>query len=256
MIKFLGMKLMFVDEIIGSMDDKLFGICLVVIDSSHYFQINNIFKKKLSDNQWPHEKEIKGRFLFSRDPVCGVKKSPTEMVNLVEDIIEPLLTDKTSKCNIVFSYNYDGKSSENYRHLLCVAISKIPKCSKKNSGKNLTSVFCDFIDEFSKPKSQSSISSDIAASLLDRGYILIDGCVAFLSSSNNSVGVCYADIFAYVSKWIAENPIISSDNNFSINDIIGFSDKTEVMQKKIKKVYELKDRVKKIKIINSKNPSL
>ena len=59
------MKLLFIDE---TSDDKFkdyFGLCMSLIDHTHYAILKEKFQKILNKSKWNVDIEFKGQFLFS-----------------------------------------------------------------------------------------------------------------------------------------------------------------------------------------------
>lgn len=244
------MKLIFIDEVCGVLNTNLFGLCAVVIDSTKYKNIHDEFINTLRQKGWPENAELKGNYLFSNDPKSS-GKNPTEMVDLVKSVIDHLSSKNNSRCEVVFAYNYKKQSSDNYEALLKVIISKIQK-SSKGAGKNIIALYLDSWTQLHNQHYKHKIDEISCNELLKRGYGLIESQTIMTTSQNSAVGICYADIVAYISRWVVENPKKSAlSGQPSLFDLYDDSVKTDIMKMKIDMTHQLAELIKKFKIIQN-----
>lgn len=238
------MKLLFVDEFKGDKNKNIFGISLVCIDAIHYNCIRKSFRKSLKQNTWPMDIEFKGKYLFSRDPK-GTGKAPEEMIELTKEIINHLSGENNSKCTAISVYNEQGYSFENYCKLVEIAILKLPKATTQKLGKNMTSLYFDEFNDGKNIDNQKKLSEFVGNALNDRNYSLTERAVTIVPSSNETPGICYADVLSYLSKWIIENP---QDGNENINLFNLIEKQENIQKKKINTAYEIGDSIKKFNL--------
>lgn len=232
------MKLIFIDEIAGNkeINKNLFGISLMCLDSSKYTLLCKDFFDSLESNGWPADEELKGKYLFSRNP-AGQTKTPEEMISLTKEIIEWLSGNSRSRADVRFFYNFSGNSLENYLLLLETALDKLDKPSSCKNGKNLACAYIDNFDSLIIDK----VSEVVAKALAKRNYKLVEGIVTPINSCNNAVGIIYSDVLAYICRWIVENPSRQDLNLFEI-----VSDLT--LKRKVNTAYDIFEKIKKIKV--------
>ncbi len=240
------MKLLFIDEISGNkeINKDLFGLSVIQIDLTKYSKICKEFNDCLKKYNWPQDEELKGRYLFSRDP-AGQKKTPDEMVAMTDEIVGSLVSDKNARGNVLFYYNYNGNNFDNYLKLLNKAINDLQKCGKCNGGKNLAMVFLDYSDYLFK--NIDRLNSETCISLKKRNYALLEKMVTLVSSSNNAVGIVYADVLAYICRWFIENP---KNNDLTLFD---FGNDYN-LKRKITTIYGIVNKIKSIKLVELKQP--
>lgn len=203
------MKLIFVDEVYGSKSKDFFGLGVLVTDSSKYAPIRNSFYKTLEAHGWPDDREIKGKYCFSRDPE-DTGKTPEEMIALSKDLTGNLMSKRFARAELLFAFGHKPYSVDQYIHLLTAAISKIARPQSKKNGKHLAT--CS-LDDFSNLRAnEKTISAATAVALMERGYCLIEETVTTVKSSNRTPGILYADLLAYLARWIAENPELDPES--------------------------------------------
>lgn len=207
------MKLVFIDEVHGSKEKNLFGLGVLVVDATKYNYLYKSFYKTLKKHSWPEAKEIKGKYIFSRDP-AQTGKTPEQMIELTRDLTSHLLSDKSSRGELFFIFNRKGYSVANYVALATTALTKLARCGTQKNGKHL--VLC-FLDDFNDlHPNHLLISNQLQKSIEARKYCLIDGTFSIVKSSNNSPVVVYADLLAYLARWVVENPNIEAENLFDL----------------------------------------
>lgn len=197
------MKLVFVDEVHGSKGTGLFGVSILVVDSTKYNTLYEEFYSKLREHSWPLETEIKGKYTFARDPV-NTGKTPTQMIALTRDLTSHLLSEKNSRGELFFVFTKRGYSLENYMQLVAAAFGKIQKPASQKNGKHLMACFLDDFPDLHA--NHPRVSQMLQESAGKRDYCLIDGAFSLVRSSNSSPGVVYADLLAYLARWVVENP--------------------------------------------------
>lgn len=74
----------------------------------------------------------------------------------------------------------------------------MPGNPQKKDGKNLCIVFTD---HNSKVSSSEKLRNCVSEALEKRNYSLVEGEVVELQSSYHHVGLCYADLLAYLCQW-------------------------------------------------------
>lgn len=208
------MRLFFIDEFDGVAEKKNFGISLVSVDATKYRIMCDEFIKILKRHKWDSRTELKGYYLFSRNP-AGVTKSPEEMIELEKDLIKAFAGSINTRGGLITSYNALGRSTENYRGLVCRAINKLPRNSHGGI-KSLASVIFDRWDQLIAPREKSLVDNEVSACLKDRGYYLVEHSSQYVESSNDTPGIIYADILGHISRWIIENPKSKELNLFDL----------------------------------------
>lgn len=198
------MKLIFVDEFDCHSEENIFGVALIVIDATKYRAICEEFSRILKKNSWDPNTEIKGNYLFSRDP-AGQTKTPEEMISLIKDLINLISGLRNARCSLISSFIREQRSTEQYRELLCHSLNKI----KKNSSggiKSLVSVYCDKWDQILNPLEKKKLDDQAKDCLNERGYYLIESAIHMEKSYNGTPGIIFADVLSHLCKWIVENP--------------------------------------------------
>jgi len=208
------MRLIFIDEFGGVVKKNLFGIGLVSVDATKYQIVCKKFNTILKNNNWDLNKELKGRYLFSRD-AAGQSKTPEEMIKLVKELITSFAGKSNVRGNLISFFNVKGARAKNYRMLVSNAILKLPK-NKSGGIKGLASVYFDNWDQILKPAEKKKLDQEVIFALNKRGYCLVEGVAQGVESSNRSPGIIYADILGYLSRWIIENPKSKELNLFDL----------------------------------------
>lgn len=244
------MKLIFVDEVCGVINKDLFGLCAVIIDSTKYKSIHDEFLKTLSNSGWPPSAELKGSYLFSNDPQSS-GKNPSEMVGLVKSVIDHLSSKNNSRSDVIFAYNTEKLSTNNYLKLLKSIICKIQK-SASGAGKNIASIYLDSWNQLLNKEYKLQVDQVVSDEMSKRGYVLVESQAFAANSQITAVGICYADIVAYISRWIVENPKKSAPSGQpSLFDLYDDNVQTDIMKKKIDTTRQLAELIKKFKIIQN-----
>ncbi len=207
------MRFVFVDEVYGSKELNFFGVGVLVVDATKYNPLFEAFYKTLKKHSWPVEKEIKGKYIFSRDP-AKTGKTPEQMIVLTRDLTSSLLSAKSSRAELFFIFNKKGYSIENYLALLAVAFTKIQKPTNQKNGKHLASCFLDDFNDLHAH--HALVSEKLREAAGKRRYCLVDGTFSIVKSSNHSPGVIYADLLAYLARWVAENPEVEPSTLFDL----------------------------------------
>lgn len=239
------MKLIFVDEINGNneIDKNLYGLSIVMIDSTKYDTIREKFLKSLKKKKWPIEEEFKGKYLFSKNP-AGQTKTPDEMIELTQEILGWLTSETNTRGCVKFIYNRKKNSADNFITLLSKGLSSFPNCTVKKNAKHLVNVYVDNFQHSDKEKKQIDLAADEI--LEEKGFKLIESSVNFVNSNNKSTGIIYADVLAYICRWKVENPDVK---NSTIIDLI----ENYTLNKKIGTACNLYDALKNTSIVDADN---
>lgn len=196
------MKLLFFDETSNNCDKRFFAICGVCIDSANYKTVADVFREAFKNSEWQEGCEFKGRFLFSEskgDPSVPVIKR----IDLARSLIEANVAQKNARLKAVLVWNKKGSTPENYLNLLSSAAKRVlgTRASSQRRDKNLCIAFCDRYDKVAS----RNIWQTLRNAVEDRGYVLVED-VAIpqkFTSMEAMIGLCYADLIAYLASWVA-----------------------------------------------------
>jgi hypothetical protein len=196
------MKLLFFDETSNNRDKQFFAICGVCIDSANYKRVAEVFREAFKNSGWQEECEFKGRFLFSEskgDPSVPVIKR----IDLARSLIEANVAQRNARLKAVLVWNKKGPTTENYLNLLSSAAKRAlgTRASSQQRDKNLCIAFCDRYEQ-ANPR---DIWQTLRNAVEDRGYVLAEDVAIAqkFTSMEAMVGLCYADLIAYLASWVA-----------------------------------------------------
>jgi len=234
------MKLAFVDE---SGDEKFkdyLGVCVAVIDSTHYRTVRDGLHSVLREKGWDESIEFKGAYLFSANKGDS-RVSVEDRIDIVSSILD--LCSAKHNARVTFTYVHGdaekAKATEAYLSALAQGLEKaLTKPSGKVRGdKPLLYLSCDQRSDVSPSK----IEAAIRPSIQKRGFSLLEAPVVAVSEFRTA-GILLADIVAYLAARIAT---ISNDSEL-FEDLTEEQLETNGKVRKLRASTELLEKVKRI----------
>lgn len=152
---------------------------------------------------------------------------------------------KNAKVKAAFAWNRGGDDAANHLRLLRKALLKLLKKPKsKVRDKNLCVVFTDENERVDYQSLRQAIRSVVA----QRDWQLVEDVVE-VRSSYYHVGVCYADLIAYLAAWVCLAGLEGAQRALFEYEEIAL---TSTDERKVKTVWEIFDMLKNINIVGPK----
>lgn len=231
------MELIFIDETSDSKFKSYVGLCVAVMNSTHYKKVKTGFQNILRDSQWDESIEFKGAYLFS------AKNGDTEVevsdrVDICEKVIDLNISNKNARFRFYYgSVDNAQDQKQAYLDLLPKLLSKALPKAKKGGGKDVVAINCDYRSDITP-----SEIFEVAKPVTDaKGYVLYEDIV-MPNSNFETVGVLYADIVGFLAARIET---ISNDSQLFDNippEMLEHNGKI----KKLKSSTRIIDKVKRI----------
>lgn len=187
------MKFLFVDETSDTSNPNYLGLCFAFVDSTKYSLIKKKFIQHLEKYDWDKDIEFKGRWIFSASKGC--ENVPVEnRIRLTQEIIE-LNTSSRARARIKFLYIYteSGSGNEEYLKLFELGLTQVLPRAPKGMGKDVIAIYCDRREGI-----RVSDLRQIGESIIRKKKCLLLEDPHLVTSTIHTVGVCVADIVAYL----------------------------------------------------------
>jgi len=192
------MKLLFVDE---TGDDKFkdyLGICVAIVDASHYGGLKDGFQKVLRRSLWNESIEFKGQHIFS------ASKGDTSVdINQRVAITKNILRQNIAKKNARMTFHFGSQTGvsnigQAYLESLPQFLEKVlPKPVKGGKAKNLIALTCDFRNDVAQEALQH-----VLLPVIEKKRWQLYEQVTTVHSNFHTVGILYADIVGYLAARI------------------------------------------------------
>lgn len=238
------MKLVFIDETGGVKVPDFYGVCAVAIDTSHYASIATDFIGRIQKTGWQEGLEFKGSFLFSSSK-GDVTIAIEERIELVRDLIRLNVAQKNAKVKAAFAWNRGGDDAVNHLRLLRRALTKLlSKAKSKAQGKHLCVVFADENERVD----YQDLRHEVRSVIDQRGQQLVEDVVE-VRSSYYHVGVCYADLVAYLAAWVCLAGLEGAQRALFEYEEIAL---TSTDERKVETVSEIFGMLKNVQVVGPK----
>ena len=191
------MELIFFDESGDSKFKNYFGLCMAVVNSSHYSSVKRGFHSVLEKYGWPKNQEFKGSHIFSsnRGPQ-GV--STDQRVDMAGEILDLTSSRKNSKFRFFYYRNMESSDHKvTYLHGLQKALNKGIKRKKGSGHKEIV-----FLSYDSRSDVSVSDVRDIAIPVISKKRLVLCEELVMADSNYHTVGILLADIVAYLASRI------------------------------------------------------
>lgn len=189
------MKLVFIDETGDKKIKDYLGICVALIDATHYPILKDNFQKILRESSWNESIEFKGSHLFSASK-GDISVNVDKRIVIAEKILNLNVANKNSR--MVFHFGSQRgvrKISTTYLDSLPSFLAKVlPKPQKGGKAKNLLAITCDYRNDLSDIETHKKI----LPVLNKKGWELFEQ-VSVMHSNFHTVGILFADIVGYLA---------------------------------------------------------
>lgn len=232
------MKLIFIDETTDAKYKDYLGLCISIVDSTHYKNIKRGFQKILRDSNWDESIEFKGSHIFSA--TRGDKKVDIPgRIDIVEKILNLNISAKNARMRFYYAKQNKVKNHKQaYLSSIPSLLHKILPSPSKGRGKDLISLSCDHRSDI-KPVEIHRIVEPV---LNKKGYTILEH-VTMPISCFDTVGILFTDIVCYLAS---RYDVISHDvelfNNIPKEELLNNG--------KVKKLISSQKLLKKIKNMN------
>jgi hypothetical protein len=233
------MKLLFIDE---TSDDKFkdyFGLCMSLIDHTHYAILKEKFHKILNKSKWNVDIEFKGQFIFSAKS-GDISVPINERIEICKQIVDLTASKRNSRVKFYYTSKRGiTNQKEEYLRSIPLLLSKALPKAPTGAGKNIIAMNFD-----SRRDVNYKEIREVAYPIIkEKGYILFEDIV-LRESCYETIGILYTDIVAYL---IARVETIGNDSElFASIPPEEFENNGKI--KKLKNSTELIQRVKSFKI--------
>jgi len=187
------MKLVFIDE---TSDDKFkdyFGLCMSLIDHTHYAILKEEFRKILNKSKWNVDIEFKGQYLFSAKS-GDINVPIDERIEICKKIIDLTASKRNSRAKFFYTSKRDIQNQkEEYLRSIPLLLSKALPKAPTGPGKNIIAMNFDS----RKDVDYKEIRQVACPVLRDKGYVLFEDIV-LRESCYETIGILYTDIIAYL----------------------------------------------------------
>ncbi|MBN1351933.1 DUF3800 domain-containing protein [candidate division KSB1 bacterium] len=191
------MKLVFIDETSDSKNPDYLGVCGALIDCAHYGKLKKEFHRYLEKHNWEKSIEFKGSWIFSASKGC--QEVPVEeRIELTQKIIALNTAKKNSKISFAYIFWENGSKNEQYLKIIPLLLDKLlPKFKNQKTGKNVLALYFDERSGLNQQKLRET-----AALVLNRKNAILLEDIQIVRSNYQTMGLCYADIVAYLMSRI------------------------------------------------------
>lgn len=233
------MKLLFIDETSDSKFKDYFGLCMTLIDHTHYAILKEEFQKILNNSKWNIDIEFKGQYLFS-EKTGDISIPINERIEICKKIIDLTAAKKNSRVKFYYTSKRNVTNQKDaYLKAIPLLLSKALSKAPKGLGKNIIAMNFDS----RKDVNHKEIRNVVYPIIKEKGYVLFEDIV-LRDSCYETIGILYTDIIAYL---ISRVETIGNDSElFASIPPDEFENNGKI--KKLRSSTELIERVKSFEI--------
>jgi hypothetical protein len=234
------MKFVFLDEVEQPQKKPgFFAVSTLVVDSRFYRALKEGLENAFEQANWSPDIEFKGRYIFSSSK--GDKSVSVEArIEVVRAIVAKTTAKKNARARFCFAHNGDGKTPENYLHLVGKAAARCPRPDSRKGDKALVAVYFDQTELVSA----SQVEKVVRPVLAKRDLFLVETAVP-LGSSNATAGLIAADVLAYLKSWDVLYPDPKEADRASLFE----TSVDKLHADKLRTIREILDLIKSVEVV-------
>ena len=191
------MRLIFVDE---SYQNGVFGVCMVSINVSKYYELKESYLECLNLYRWNHEEDIefKASDIYSKSK-GDVSVDINSRVRIVNWLMEGSKSIKSSKMELLFSSKKIAhKDCWNFYYEIVPKMLEKTLSGKHKKGRGRHKNICSiFLDKLGSERKNAMFEKKMAEIIKTRRFIFFEN-IFYVDSSVYTLGIVYADLIVHL----------------------------------------------------------